>query len=93
LYTFEMKTVGSLSGMALKDSTGKYLTAVGSNATLQGRQRTVGKDELFVAEDSQPQVFLTAHNNKIVSIRQGLYSNFTPELKSSHFHALYHTIS
>jgi fascin 1/2 len=72
MFTVEMKSVGSLTGMGLRDSTGKYLTAVGMNAVMQARNRTIGKDELFVIEDSQPQVILTAHNNKMASIRQGI---------------------
>jgi hypothetical protein len=54
-----------------RDSTGKYLTAVGRDAVMQARNRTIGKDELFTVEDSQPQVFFTAHNGKMVSIKQG----------------------
>lgn len=72
LFTIEMKSVGSLSGMALRDLSGKYLTAVGRDAVMQGRNRTIGKDELFVVEDSQPQVIFTAHNNKMASIKQGI---------------------
>lgn len=72
MFTIEMKTIGSLSGMALRDSTGKYLTAVGRDAVMQAKNRTIGKDELFVVEDSQPQVIFTAHNNKMASIKQGI---------------------
>ena len=57
--------------MALKDATGKYLTAVGRDAVVQARNRNIGKDELFVVEDSQPQVVFTAHNGKMASIKQG----------------------
>jgi len=70
-FTVEMKSVGQLTGMALKDATGKYLTAVGRDAVVQARNRNIGKDELFVVEDSQPQVVFTAHNGKMASIKQG----------------------
>jgi len=70
-FSVEMKSVGQLTGMALRDATGKYLTAVGRDGVVQGRNRNIGKDELFVVEDSQPQVVFTAHNGKMASIKQG----------------------
>ena len=70
-FTVEMKSVGQLTGMALRDATGKYLTAVGRDGQVQARNRNIGKDELFVVEDSQPQVVFTAHNGKMASIKQG----------------------
>lgn len=72
LFTVEMKSVGQLSGMALKDTTGKYLTAVARDGVIQARNRNIGKDELFVVEDSQPQVVFTAHNGKMASVKQGI---------------------
>jgi hypothetical protein len=72
MFSVEMKSTGQLSGMALRDSTGKYLTAVGRDAVIQGRNKTIGRDELFAMEVSQPQVFFTEHNGKVVSIRQGI---------------------
>jgi len=71
LFTVEMKSVGQLSGMALRDTTGKYLTAVARDGVIQARNRNIGKDELFVVEDSQPQVVFTAHNGKMASVKQG----------------------
>lgn len=71
LFTLEIVS-GQYSGMALKDSTGRYLTAVGMDANMQGRNKAVSKDELFTIEDSHPQVFFTAHNGKTVSIKQGV---------------------
>ncbi len=71
LYTLEIVS-GQYSGMALKDCTGRYLTAVGMDANMQGRNKVISKDELFTLEDSHPQVFFTAHNNKKVSIKQGM---------------------
>lgn len=68
---------GSSSGFAFKDCTGLYLTAVGSAATIKGRNKTVSKDELFMLENSRPQVVLTAlSNNKKISIRQGMCQLF-----------------
>ena len=55
--------------VAFRDRHGKYLTAVGSHATVQVRRDTIGKDELFVLMDSHPQIRLTASNAKLVSIR------------------------
>jgi fascin 1/2 len=39
---------------------------------MQARNATVGKDELFMVDESHPQVFITAHNGKMVSIKQGV---------------------
>ena len=74
-FAVEMKSIGQLTGMALKDSAGKYLTAVGRDGVVQGRNRNIGKDELFVVEDSQPQVVFTAHNGKMASVKQGAFAN------------------
>jgi fascin 1/2 len=71
LFTLEIKS-GQWSGLALRDCTGKYLTAVGKDAVMLGRNKTIGKDELFLIEDSQPQCFFTAHNGKMASIKQGI---------------------
>ncbi|GFR65618.1 fascin [Elysia marginata] len=71
-FTLEIRS-GATSGLAFKDCTGTYLTAVGSTATMKGRNKTVSKDELFLLEDSCPQVILTSlANNRKVSIRQGV---------------------
>ena len=74
VYTLQIRS-GQYSGMALKDCEGRFLTGVGMNATMQGRNTTVGKDELFTIEDSHPQVFFVAHNSKKVSIKQGKMAN------------------
>ena len=70
LFTLQLKS-GQNSGMALKDIHGKFLTAVGKTGTMQSKASTIGKDEIFRLEDSHPQVYLTAHNGKKVSIKQG----------------------
>lgn len=69
-FTLEIRS-GQYSGMALKDCDGKYLTAIGRDAVMQSKNKTVSKDELFTLEDSHPQVFITAHNGKMVSTKQG----------------------
>ena len=69
-FTLEIKS-GQWSGLALRDCTGKYLTAVGKGV-MMGRNKTIGKDELFTIEDSQPQCFFTAHNGKMASVKQGI---------------------
>ena len=58
--------------IALKGSNGKYVTAVGGPGTLKASKQTVGKDELFVMEDSHPQVKLLAWNGRRVSVKTGV---------------------
>jgi len=82
-FTVEIKSVGQLTGMALKDATGKYLTAVGRDGVVQARNRNIGKDELFVVEDSQPQVVFTAHNSKMASVKQGALARHVIRLGGS----------
>ena len=55
--------------VAFRDCKNKYLTAVGASATIMARKDSIGKDELFVLEDSHPQVRLIASNGKYVSVR------------------------
>jgi fascin 1/2 len=69
-FTLEIKS-GQSSGLAFKDDEGRYLTAVGSTASMKARNKTVTRDELFTIEDSHPQVVVMAHNGKLASIRQG----------------------
>ncbi|GAB1608309.1 protein singed-like [Argonauta hians] len=71
LFTVELKS-GYISGLALKDVAGYYLTAVGHTAVMKARNKTITKDELFTIEDSHPQVTFTSHNGKYVSIKQGV---------------------
>ncbi|XP_061181651.1 fascin-like [Saccostrea echinata] len=70
-FTLEIKS-GQISGLAFKDNDGRYLTAVGSTASMKGRNKTVTKDELFTIEESHPQVLVIAHNGKLASIKQGI---------------------
>ena len=76
LFTLEVRS-GQYSGVAFRDCNGKYLTAVGREAVMQSRNAVVGKDELFTLEDSHPQVFITAHNGKMVSTKQGQFVTST----------------
>ena len=71
-YTLELRS-GQYSGVAFRDCNGKYLTAVGREAVMQSRNGVVTKDELFTLQDAHPQVYITAHNGKMVSTRQGNY--------------------
>jgi hypothetical protein len=48
-----------------------YLTALGAVGVLKASKQAVGLDELFVMEDSHPQVKLLAFNNRRVSVRSG----------------------
>nr|KAG5697870.1 hypothetical protein BaRGS_017127 [Batillaria attramentaria] len=68
-FTLEIKS-GQNGGLAFRDSAGCCLTGVGPSATMKGRNKTVGKDELFTLEDTHPQVVLFAYTNRKVSIKQ-----------------------
>lgn len=75
-FTLEIRS-GANCGLAFRDCSGTYLTAVGATATMKGRNKTVSKDELFTLEDSCPQVIITSlANNKKVSTRQGRSRDF-----------------
>lgn len=69
-FTLEIRS-GQNGGLAFRDCNGCYLTGVGATATMKGRNKAVGKDELFTLEDTHPQVVLFAYNGKKVSIKQG----------------------
>jgi len=69
--TFAVELRGCGAGLALRDGAGRYVTAVGRDAVVQGRNASAGKDELFAVEEGQPQVVIVAHNGKMVSIKQG----------------------
>ncbi|XP_074647072.1 protein singed-like [Tubulanus polymorphus] len=72
-FTLELKpSAGVYGSFALKDRSGMYLSAASGMGGLKGRKKTITKDELFTIEDSHPQVTITAHNNKRVSIKQGV---------------------
>jgi fascin 1/2 len=70
LYTLKIRQNTPAPGIALMDSKGKYLTAVGTGQ-LKSKNQNISKDELFTLLDSQPQVYLVSHKGKKVSIKQG----------------------
>ena len=74
-FTLEIRS-GQTAGLAFRDCHGRYLTGVGATAVMKGRNKTVGKDELFTLEDTHPQIVLTAWNGKKVSIKQGEEGGF-----------------
>eukprot|EP01147_Barroeca_monosierra_P004062 gene4062-8445_t len=59
--------------IAFRASNDKYLTCLGASGICKAtKQGPPGKDELFVLEDSHPQVKMTSFHGKIVSIRSSI---------------------
>lgn len=90
LFSLAVKS-GQHSGLAFQDSEGRYLTAVGSTASMKGRNKTITKDELFTIEDSHPQIILIAYTGKKVSTKQGvdITANQDEETDNETFQAEY----
>ena len=64
--------------VAFRTDKGTYLTAVGTGKIQAGKNTTVGKDELFVIQDSPPQVsFIGPKPGRRLSIHQGTCITFT----------------
>lgn len=61
------------NAFAFRASNGKYLTVYGPRGKLIGTKGNVGKDELFLLEESKAQCVLVANNEKRVSHRQGMF--------------------
>jgi fascin 1/2 len=58
--------------VAFRSAQDNYLTCLGGDGKLKCSKKDVGKDELFVLQDSEPQLKLTAWNGKKVSVRSGI---------------------
>jgi len=59
--------------VSLAGNNGLYLTALGAKGTLKASKDTIGKDELWVLQDSHPQLKLKAATSlKRVSVRTGI---------------------
>lgn len=58
--------------LTFKDNRQCYLTAIGPLGILVTRNKTVGKDEQFLLEESKLQICLVAPNGKFVSTKQGI---------------------
>jgi len=74
--TFSVELKAGGAGLAFRDRSGKYLTGVGRDAVVQARNSSAGKDELFSVEQGHPQVVITAHNGRMVSIKQGTTNKY-----------------
>jgi len=57
--------------IAFKATNNLYLTALGAKGTLKATKERIGLDELFVLEDSHPQIKAVAVNGRRVSVRAG----------------------
>ncbi|XP_002740359.1 fascin-like [Saccoglossus kowalevskii] len=57
--------------VSFKDCEGCYLSCIGQKATMKSKNKSAGKDELFVLEDSYPQGVIIASSGKYVSLKQG----------------------
>jgi len=60
------------NSVAFRATNGKYLTVYGPSGKLIAMKGSVGKDELFLLEQSKAQCVLLASNEKKVSHRQGV---------------------
>lgn len=58
--------------VAFRTDKGNYLAAVGTGKIQAGKNTTVGKDELFIIQDSPPQVSFIGQRDRRLSIHQGM---------------------
>jgi fascin 1 len=58
--------------VVFKDCRQCYLTAIGPLGIMTTRNKSPGKDEQFLLEESKQQICLVAPNGKLVSIKQGV---------------------
>lgn len=58
--------------IAFKHVSGKYLTSIGPQGIITARSKCLTKDELFILDPNHVQFSLTAHNGKLVSVKQGI---------------------
>jgi len=59
--------------VSFQGNNGLYLTAIGAKGVLKAQKESISKDELFVLQDSHPQLKLKAASNKRrVSVRAGI---------------------
>jgi len=68
LFTIELQK----GYLTLKDCDQCYMTAIGPLGILSTRNKTAGKDEQFLVEESKLQICLAAPNGKLVSNKQGI---------------------
>ncbi|XP_060080107.1 protein singed-like [Ylistrum balloti] len=90
LFMLEIRS-GKEVGLAFKDFQQRYITAIGTTATMKGRNTTVGRDELFAIEDSHPQVVFVSEAGKMASVKQGvdISANQTEETETETFQTEY----
>lgn len=62
--------------VAFRTDKGNYLAAVGTGKIQAGKNTTVGKDELFIIQDSPPQVSFIGQRDRRLSIHQGTYVQY-----------------
>ena len=69
--------------VAFRTDKGNYLAAVGTGKIQAGKNTNVGKDELFIIQDSPPQVSFIGQRDRRLSIHQGTYVQYTVVMISS----------
>ncbi|CAC5411243.1 FSCN1 [Mytilus coruscus] len=72
-FTWELRVNSEpkLEGIAFRDDEGKYLAGVSMSATLRTDRKTITDEEIFLLDESHPQVVFGAPNENNVSIQSG----------------------